>query len=312
MELAYALKEYFYFQFVNRHFSDFSTVLEVLIGVSVFLTFVDNFFEFIDKKFTTGFNSLKSQIDANYQNLIIYQNELNVMKSNDSEYFKIPNYETKFSELENSILSYIDKVDLINSQFKTDFENKLKNKFTGLGFTNLIFLFIFLFASSVECSERTFSNMFLFSLSLYWLLYFLLIVIPFSEISLVKKLKSSILKFVKLESFKGFNLMKNVIYVGLGLIISVIVVLYIKYNFTNYWFNNDLIFGFKNIIVLSIPCASIVVCGLKIRTIYKVVLDINFENREEVYQKIPELQVELNTIATTIEQTRSASNFEVE
>ena len=105
--------------------------------------------------------------------------------------------------------------------------------------------------------------------------------------------------------------MKNVIYVGIGFVLSLFVVLYIKFYLSNYWFNNALIFGFKNFIVLIIPVISIMICGFKIRTIYQDVLDINFSNREDIYNKIPILKEELASIATTIEQTRNTSSFEI-
>ena len=286
MEFINTLKEHFYFHFVNRHFSDFSTFLEILIGVSVFLTFVDNFFEFIDKKFSSVLNSSKNKIDENYQKLNIYLTDLELTEENNAEYLKISNYEKKYSELKNSIKSYIDNVDLINSQFQIDFENKLKNKFTSLGFTNLIFLFIFLLASSTESHTRTFSNLYLFVLSMYWLLFFILVIIPFNRIKWIGVIIDFILKKTDLEFYKGFNLMKNVIYVGIGFVLSLFVVLYIKFYLSNYWFNNALIFGFKNFIVLIIPVISIMICGFKIRTIYQDVLDINFSNREDIYNKI--------------------------
>lgn len=311
MEFINTLKEHFYFHFVNRHFSDFSTFLEILIGVSVFLTFVDNFFEFIDKKFSSVLNSSKTKIDENYQKLNIYLTDLELTEENNAEYLKISNYEKKYSELKNSIKSYIDNVDLINSQFQIDFENKLKNKFTSLGFTNLIFLFIFLLASSTESHTRTFSNLYLFVLSMYWLLFFILVIIPFNRIKWIGVIIDFILKKTDLEFYKGFNLMKNVIYVGIGFVLSLFVVLYIKFYLSNYWFNNALIFGFKNFIVLIIPVISIMICGFKIRTIYQDVLDINFSNREDIYNKIPILKEELASIATTIEQTRNTSSFEI-
>ena len=87
--------------------------------------------------------------------------------------------------------------------------------------------------------------------------------------------------------------------------------IYIKFYLSNYWFNNALIFGFKNFIVLIIPVISIMICGFKIRTIYQDVLDINFSNREDIYNKIPILKEELASIATTIEQTRNTSSFEI-
>jgi hypothetical protein len=219
MELINTIKEHFYFHFVNRHFSDFSTFLEILIGVSVFLTFVDNFFEFIDKKFSSVLNSSKNKIDKNYQELKIYLIDLELTETN-ADYFKIPNYEKKYSELKNSIIGYIDKVDLINSQFQIDFENKLKNKFTSLGFTNLIFLFIFLLASSTESHTRTFSNLYLFVLSIYWLLFFIIVIIPFNRIKWIGVIIDFLLKKTGLEFYKGFNLMKNVIYVGIGFVLS--------------------------------------------------------------------------------------------
>ena len=286
MEFINTLKEHFYFHFVNRHFSDFSTFLEILIGVSVFLTFVDNFFEFIDKKFSSVLNSSKNKIDENYQKLNIYLTDLELTEENNAEYLKISNYEKKYSELKNSIKSYIDNVDLINSQFQIDFENKLKNKFTSLGFTNLIFLFIFLLASSTESHTRTFSNLYLFVLSIYWLLFFIIVIIPFNRIKWIGVIIDFILKKTDLEFYKGFNLMKNVIYVGIGFVLSLFVVLYIKFYLSNDWFNNALIFGFKNFIVLIIPVISIEICGFKIRTIYQDVLDINFSNREDIYNKI--------------------------
>jgi hypothetical protein len=61
MELINSLKEHFYFYFVDSQFSNYSTVLEILIGISVFLTFADNFFNFIDEKFSSVFNSKKKQ-----------------------------------------------------------------------------------------------------------------------------------------------------------------------------------------------------------------------------------------------------------
>lgn len=119
------------------------------------------------------------------------------------------------------------------------------------------------------------------------------------------------MKIIDSFQISNLNLMVNLYYIVFGFILSLTFVLFIKFQFSSYWFDNELIFGFKNLIVLTIPIISIIVCGLKIRTIYQDVLDDYFSNRDELMKKIPKLQNELNSIADTIEQTRNASNFQV-
>jgi hypothetical protein len=247
----------------------------------------------------------KNKIDENQQELQLILNDLELTEENKEIYSKIDNYKTKLSELKSNIKDYIDKVELINNQFRTEFVGRLKNKFTGIGFTNLVFLFIFLLLSSTECYTRTNTNLFIFGLSFYWLLSFIITV--FLPINKTKW----IMKIIDFFQISHLNLMVNIYYIVFGFLLSLSFVLFIKFQLSNYWFDNELIFGFKNLIVLTIPIISIIVCGLKIRTIYQDVLDDYFSNRDELMKKIPKLQFELNSIATTIEQTRNASNFEV-